>query len=146
MGHEQQVTSQRQMVQDDGCGSGAHGYRVLTPDRNPLPAAPGGVLPRPRVRHLRAGQALPLPEVRLAEARVEHERQPDVLADRFSGTAGTHQVRADHRRRWVGGKDGPEGVSLGEADLVEGGVELALDPAVGVMRRTPMPEQDQTPR
>ena len=146
MGHEQQVTGRRQVVQDDGCGSGAHGSGVLTPDGDPLPSAPGGVLLRPGRRHLRTRQALPRPEVRLPQAGVENERQPDVLADRFSGTAGTHQVRADHRRRWVGGEDGPEGVSLGKADVVEGDVELSLDPAVSVVRRTPVAEQDQTPR
>lgn len=126
------------------------GHRAGTGRGVGLPAAarhvpagdPGGVLRRELRAGLLPGQPLPGAEVELAQPGVEPQRQPGERGERPGGVPRAGQVAAEQDVRREAGEERRDGRGLGPPDLVERGVELPLDPAVGVVAGAAVAQQD----
>ena len=137
-----------QRLEQAGGGAGAGlGVRLAAAARRVPALAPGAVLVRVAIGGLRGGEPLPGAEVQLAQPGVRRTTAPVGLGQRGRGRRRPRQVAAQ--------QDGRAGLREDVArprrpaaapDLVERGVELALEAAAGVVGGAPVPQQDQPPR
>ena len=91
------------------------------------------------------GESLPGAQVQLPQADVEARLEAGQRGKGRGRVGGPAQI-ADEQGSGPGrGDQGRDGVGLGPAVVVERGVDLTLDPAVGVVTGPAVPQDDEPP-
>src|SRR5580692_1513649 len=106
---------------------------------------PGRPLAGVALADLGVGEALPDAAGPLAEVLVLVDRQAGEPAERCGGLLGAGQVRREDRARHQGGEAAGGVFGLGLAGLVERDVGLALESALDVPGRLPVPPEHEPP-
>ena len=92
---------------------------------------------------LGVGQALPAAAVPFPQVLVERHLEPGQPGQRRGGAGRAAQVGGDDQVRTERGEQARGPLGLGLAGFIERDVALALEAALGVPRRLPVPPQDQ---